>query len=237
MNKLNRNILLFILIIILIVVTSIFIHYNIEGFESNSQNAKYNNTNIEVQYHDTVENILKNNTLDTININKTFFPEHIPGSNVITGNLVAIETVGAQANILYNNPANYVYSLSNYVPDYYSATYLSRSGSFANTPPQNYVERIDYDEFSEKYSDFIPIPKGNKVILPKYHIQSFPTSYFANTEVGKYSIAANLKSEPIVYGVTFPPVTTAAPIITKGILLVKDSSLNNSIGNQFQQTV
>lgn len=201
----------------------------LEGYGDNAY-AKYDSGALDIQYHDTIDNILNNDNIHSVDMNRMFLPD-------ICGNIIEVDTPVVQGNILYYDPSGFQYSLRNYIPDYTTATYLSRTGTFANVAPQNYIQRIDYDEFSQTYSDFIPDDINANIVLPDYGLKSFPVTYFNNTEVGKYVALANIGTQPIVYGVTLTPVTTAAPKITKGILLVKYSSLNNTIGNQFQQTI
>lgn len=238
MNKLYFTISIFIIIVTL----GLFISScNLESFDmpdyNNNDYTKYDSGALDIQYHDSIENILKNDFTGNISINKTYFPAVIKTGNdvygnnyngIVTGNVIEIENVATQGSLLYYNPIDYSYNLQTYVPNYETATYLSRTGTFSNIAPQHYIQRVDYDDFSIKYSGFKPDTISNNIIFPNHDVRSFPSTYFTNTDVGKYVQQAEKGSEPIIYSVTLPPVTTPTPKISKGFLLVKEIVPDNA---------
>jgi hypothetical protein len=96
--------------------------------ESKNSITKYNSDNYDMEYHDTVENIIKQNDLDN-NESKTF--------NVIdpSGNRVKIPWSNVKGNITYNEPGTLRFGPSNYVPNYEDSVYLSRLTGLSYTKP------------------------------------------------------------------------------------------------------
>jgi hypothetical protein len=241
------NKLYFIFLSIIIILSLYFTKYNVEGLDmpdySGRDITKYDNKTIDIQYHDSIENILKNDFTGNISMHKTYFPnvlklkDDVYGNTynaVVKGNIIEIDNVATQGSFLYYNPIDYTYSLKNYVPDYETATYLSRTGTVAELPPINYKKRLDYQDFSKKYSPFTPGNSGNDDNVPNFEPRPLPSSFFKKTEIGKYATLAEKGKEPVAYGATLRPVTTAKPRITKGIYLVKDPKLNFALRDQFQ---
>ena len=242
-----KNLYFIILLSIILILCLSFTKYNLEGLEmpdySGRDKTKYDNKAIDIQYHDSIEDILKNDFTGNVSLHKTYFPAVLPSQDdpysntynaIVTGNVIEVEKVSTQGNFLYYNPIEYTYSLKNYVPDYETAIYLSRTGTVADLPPQKYKQRLDYQDFSKKYSPFKPGGSGNDDNVPDFEPRPMPSAYFNKSEVGKYVANAEKGKEPIAYDVTLRPVTTAKPRITKGIYLVRDPSLNFALRDQFQ---
>ena len=234
MNKLYFIIFLSIILILCLSFTK----SNLEGLDmpdySGRDITKYDNKTIDIQYHDSIEDILKNDFTGNVSLHKTYFPnvlklkDDVYGNTYnakIIGNVIEVENTATQGSFLYYNPIDYTYSLKNYVPDYETSTYLSRTGTVANIAPLDYKQRLDYQDFSKKYSSFTPGTSGNDDNVPKFEPRPFKPAYFNKSEVGKYVALAEKGKEPVAYGVTLPPVTTAKPRITKGINLVRDPNL------------
>jgi len=96
--------------------------------ESKNSITKYNSDNYDMEYHDSVEDIIKQNDLDNIE-SKTF--------NVIdpSGNRVKIPWSNVKGNITYNEPGTLRFGPSNYVPNYEDSVYLSRLTGLSYTKP------------------------------------------------------------------------------------------------------
>jgi len=88
--------------------------------ENNPNSLKYNANDIEIQYHDNIDDLVAQGGIYDLSF----------GTMVVVdsaGQKIAIPYVPGRALPIYNTPGSFVYGPSNYVPNYADSIYLSRS--------------------------------------------------------------------------------------------------------------
>jgi hypothetical protein len=164
----------------------------------------FKSNNIDIDYHDTIDNLLEKDSIHVVNYIENSYPS-------VSGN-VTIKRVATQGNFIYDNPPKYKYDMASYVPNYEIASALSRT---PNTPDTMFTSLIDLDEFSAKFSNFdksdIPPINQNEPSLPTYGNTNLQTAIKGNTKVSNYSALANDGKQFAKYNF-IPPKTTTKPL-------------------------
>lgn len=86
----------------------------------NTNVSKYDSNNYDVQYHDNISDIQKQNGIYDSSFGEMYVKDP-------SGNLVSIAYVEGQALPTYYQPGSFTFSPSNYVPNYEDSVYLSRT--------------------------------------------------------------------------------------------------------------
>lgn len=86
----------------------------------NTNVSKYDSNNYDVQYHDNITDIQKQNGIYDSSFGQMYVKDP-------SGNLVSMAYVEGQALPTYYQPGSFVFSPSNYVPNYEDSVYLSRT--------------------------------------------------------------------------------------------------------------
>lgn len=104
--------------------------------------TKYNSDNLDVEYHDNLQNAETNNIYGTKMGTKQVYD--------VNGNLVDVVSNEVQGSIVYYQPGSYKYGATSYVPHYEDSVFLSRStNAIVNTP--TYVTTNVGGGFCNKY--------------------------------------------------------------------------------------
>lgn len=104
--------------------------------------TKYNRDNLDVEYHDNLQNTETNNIYGTKMGTKKVYD--------VNGNLVDVVSNKVQGDIVYYQPGSYKYGATSYVPHYEDSVFLSRStNAIVNTP--TYVTTNVGGGFCNKY--------------------------------------------------------------------------------------
>jgi hypothetical protein len=93
---------------------------NSEGLES----MKYDLNNYNMQYHDTVEEIMKRQNAYDASFGSIIVRDS-------SGNLKSLPTTKVQGNFTYYTPGAYSYGATSYIPNYEDSVYLSRTSNFS----------------------------------------------------------------------------------------------------------
>jgi hypothetical protein len=93
-----------------------------------SERTKYVADNYNVQYHDSEQDIIKQNDLDLELVKPIYVKDQ-------SGNVVKLPWTSVKGNTIYNEPGAFRYSSSNYVPNYEDSVYLSRLTGLSYTKP------------------------------------------------------------------------------------------------------
>ena len=96
--------------------------------EPDNSITKYKQDNYDVQYHDTEEDIIKQNDLDVGLVKPIYVKD-------ASGNTVELPWTNVKGNITYNEPGTFRYDSSNFVPNYEDSVYLSRLTGLSYTKP------------------------------------------------------------------------------------------------------
>ena len=86
----------------------------------NTNVSKYDSNNYDVQYHDNITDIQKQNGIYDSSFSQMYVKDP-------SGNLVSMAYVEGQALPTYYQPGSFTFSPSNYVPNYEDSVYLSRT--------------------------------------------------------------------------------------------------------------
>lgn len=92
------------------------------------ERTNYNTNNYDVQYHDSEEDIIKQNDLDVGLVKPIYVKDQ-------SGNVVELPWTNVKGNTTYNEPGTFRYESSNYVPNYEDSVYLSRLTGLSYTKP------------------------------------------------------------------------------------------------------
>ena len=93
-----------------------------------SERTNYKSDNYDVQYHDTEEDIIKQDDLDIELVKPIYVKDQ-------SGNVVELPWTSVKGNTTYNEPGTFRYQSSNYVPNYEDSVYLSRLTGLSYTKP------------------------------------------------------------------------------------------------------
>lgn len=93
-----------------------------------SERTKYKTDNYNVQYHDTEQDIIKQNDLDVGLVKPIYVKDQ-------SGNVVELPWTNVKGNTTYNEPGTFRYDSSNFVPNYEDSVYLSRLTGLSYTKP------------------------------------------------------------------------------------------------------
>ena len=93
-----------------------------------SERTKYRTDNYNVQYHDSEQDIIKQNDLDVGLVKPIYVKDQ-------SGNVVELPWTSVKGNTTYNEPGTFRYDSSNYVPNYEDSVYLSRLTGLSYTKP------------------------------------------------------------------------------------------------------
>lgn len=93
-----------------------------------SERTNYKSDNYDVQYHDTEQDIIKQNDLDVGLVKPIYVKDQ-------SGNVVELPWTSVKGNTTYNEPGTFRYESSNYVPNYEDSVYLSRLTGLSYTKP------------------------------------------------------------------------------------------------------
>ena len=94
--------------------------HSLKTITGNTSVPKYDSNNYDVQYHDNISDLQKQNGIYDSSFGKMYVKDP-------SGNLVSIAYVEGQALPTYYQPGSFVFSPSNYVPNYEDSVYLSRT--------------------------------------------------------------------------------------------------------------
>lgn len=141
-----------IIVLLLLVLLLVYFYQRkgIEGLDTTPPSTttppspSYKPNNVDVDYHDTIDNLLEQDNIHTVNYIERTYPK--------SGN-VTIKRVAPQGTFVYYNPDLYKYDTMNYVPNYEMAIYLSKSSS-NKINNANFTAFDDLDDFSKKTSEF-----------------------------------------------------------------------------------
>ena len=100
------------------------------AFNFASSNYRDISNNYSVQFHDSVEDIKKQNDMYDISFGEVRVLDQC-------GNMIILPKTKTQGNILYYHPGEFPFGASNYVPNYEDSVYLSTIGyrtAFGNKP-------------------------------------------------------------------------------------------------------
>jgi len=84
-----------------------------------SERTKYVPDNYNIQYHDSEQDIIKQNDLDVGLVKPIYVKDQ-------SGNVVELPWTSVKGNTIYNEPGTFRYESSNYVTNYEDSVYLSR---------------------------------------------------------------------------------------------------------------
>jgi hypothetical protein len=93
-----------------------------------AEKTNYKTDNYDVQYHDTEQDIIKQNDLDVGLVKPIYVKD-------ASGNVVQLPWTNVKGNTTYNEPGTFRYESSNYVPNYEDSVYLSRLTGLSYTKP------------------------------------------------------------------------------------------------------
>jgi len=93
-----------------------------------SERTKYVPDNYNIQYHDSEQDIIKQNDLDLELVKPIYVKD-------ASGNVVELPWTSVKGNTTYNEPGTFRYESSNYVPNYEDSVYLSRLTGLSYTKP------------------------------------------------------------------------------------------------------
>jgi hypothetical protein len=92
------------------------------------EKTNYKPDNYNVQYHDSEQDIIKQNDLDLELVKPIYVKD-------ASGNVVELPWTSVKGNTTYNEPGTFRYESSNYVPNYEDSVYLSRLTGLSYTKP------------------------------------------------------------------------------------------------------
>jgi len=92
------------------------------------EKTNYKTDNYYVEYHDTEQDIIKQNDLDVGLVKPIYVKD-------ASGNVVQLPWTNVKGNTTYNEPGTFRYESSNYVPNYEDSVYLSRLTGLSYTKP------------------------------------------------------------------------------------------------------
>jgi hypothetical protein len=96
--------------------------------EELKEKTKYRIDNYNVQYHDSEQDIIKQNDLDVGLVKPIYVKDQ-------SGNIVELPWTNVKGITTYNEPGTFRYESSNYVPNYEDSVYLSRLTGLSYTKP------------------------------------------------------------------------------------------------------
>lgn len=108
-------------------------------------NVSYQSDNLDIQYHDTADNILKQNDIFT---DASYGAITVRDRN---GNLIVLPRQNLQGDITFLTPGSFKYQSNNYVPNYEDSVFLSRA-TYLHTY-SNFYTSDKNKGFCEAYKD------------------------------------------------------------------------------------
>jgi len=113
-----------------------------EGLGEKSETNKYNANDYEVTYHDSVDDLISQNSI--IGVTRVVDP---------SGNLVELKGPIEKTPPYFNSPSIYKYGINTYVPNYEESVYLSKTHGVQQKHTVNNVKSSSYPSSNFKFEE------------------------------------------------------------------------------------